>query len=538
MEVPIFKVHIFPHHSVDPQYSEGILALSISIVHLRLAPHDHYSFAMVVLKRLKLASTCTQQSSLVVLDPNTTIAAGSCGESNPETNLDEDATSRSLASLRQFIKPASWLVTSTKTEPCKDSGVCFSTAQPESPTQTAKAKAKPTKFHDLPTEIHFRIATYLPDHALHIVAKYGYSERIRRVYQAADPRSVRLDIRRLSFEERSIYNELYMRDNFEATPLPRPMSSPYYRGIWASTMFHCWGCHESVGCAHFPLKEMEESRERRTGMSKITERQCFARITPVELWDKRVTTWDELQQAWHDMDDDAISSTILSDHVLDRQKSGKTKSRTKPDRHTDIPNTLKLTNLDFAATLSHMSARHLGVEATAEYYIDLYPLFRLLVTDGPSVRAYIAQKRPYMCPHLDLVALMSRPMSTNPIDFRPNNPSYAAHATVADVLCKALEAAPWHADPDAPYRRRRDEPQRRIKEQTIWCGFKGNKCRTAVSLQRFRDSSRENSVGGLWGLSDLCRIKVVRKWRVDCGTGEEEWRAQNGVSVPAASRRL
>lgn len=203
-----------------------------------------------------------------------------------------------------------------------------------------------------------------------------------------------------------------------------------------------------------------------------------------------------------------------------------------------MPNTLKLTDLDFAVTLSHSAPRYLGIEATAEYYIDLYPLFRLLVTDGVSVRAYLAQKQAYICPHLDLVDLLSRPMATNPIDFRPNNPTYAPNATVADVLCKTLEAAPWRADPSAPFHRRQGKPQRRIKEQTIWCGFKGDKCRTAVSLQRFRDSSGENSVGGLWGLSDLCRIKVVRRWRVDCGTGEEEWRAQNGVSVPAASRNL
>ncbi|KAJ4992772.1 hypothetical protein SVAN01_01818 [Stagonosporopsis vannaccii] len=253
-------------------------------------------------------------------------------------------------------------------------------------------------------------------------------------------------------------------------------------------------------------------------MSKITERKCSAIVMPVELWDKQITTWDQLQQACDDMD-------------------VKSKCRAKSDRYTNVPNTLKLTDLDSAVTLSHLPTRHLDVDDTAEYYIDLYPVFWQLGTDGLSVRAQLAQKRPFVCPHLDLMDLMSRPMSSHPVDFRPNSPSHGPHATVADVLCRTLENAPWRADPAAPYQRQ-DKPQRRIKEQTIWCGFKGIKCRTAVSLQRFRGSSGENSVGGLLGLSDLCRIKFVRRWRVDCGTDEEEGRAQSGVSTPAALSAL
>lgn len=34
-------------------------------------------------------------------------------------------------------------------------------------------------------------------------------------------------------------------------------------------------------------------------------------------------------------------------------------------------------------------------------------------------------------------------------------------------------------------------------------------------------------------MRDLVRFKVVRKWRVDRGTSDEEWQAQNGTSCPA-----
>lgn len=340
-------------------------------------------------------------------------------------------------------------------------------------------------------------------------------------------------MRHLSMQERSIYDELNMRDIFEEAPLPRPCSSPFYKGVWGSTVFHCYGCQESVGCTHFPLKEMEESVKRRTGMSKITERKCFSRIIPVKLWDKEVTTWDQLQEAWDNMDDVTTTCTILSDFGPNGQKPVKDTCGTRSDRYTDIPNTLRLTNLDRTLYHPHHLTRHLGIEVTAEYYIDLYTLFRFSATDGASVCTFLARKAPYICPHLNLVKLMSRRMSTQPIDFRPRNPAHRPSATVADILCKTLEAAAWRPDPSAPYQRP-DKPLRRIKEQTIWCGFKGDKCKTAVSLQRFRDSSSENSVGGLCGLSDLCRVRVVRRWRVDCGTGEEEWKAQNGVSIPAA----
>nr|GFD57238.1 hypothetical protein [Tanacetum cinerariifolium] len=88
------------------------------------------------------------------------------------------------------------------------------------------------------------------------------------------------------------------------------------------------------------------------------------------------------------------------------------------------------------------------------------------------------------------------------------------------------EKKSWTPDPDSSHSRL-DKPLRKVKEQAVWCGFKAGLCRTSVTLQRFRDNERW-TVG--W-TRDLVRLKVVRKWRVDCGTGGGEWQAQNGVSV-------
>ncbi|KAH6620046.1 hypothetical protein C7974DRAFT_225260 [Boeremia exigua] len=384
-----------------------------------------------------------------------------------------------------------------------------------------------TTFHNLPAEIHFHIATFLPGHTLLILAKYGYSARLRCIYQDADPDGVRTDMRYISVLDESIYDELRTRDAFEKTPYPHQGLRPC-KSIWSTTRFHCANCEKAVGCAHFPLEELKKSAETRTGMCKITQRKCFARATPVKLWDDRVATWDQMQEAWSAMEGQIVSPPLLSDYGRDTEKPTKSKKKTKL-RYTDLCNTLELRDLDFAATRYPGTLRTFGVEAVAQYYIDLYTLFRLSDADGHTVTSLLARKEPYVCPHVDIAQLMARPVIEQPIEFRPHSPICAANTTVADLLCKTLESGPWRADPSSIYPRR-SKPLRRFKEQTIWCGYKGDRCRTAVSLQRFRDASPENTVGGSWGLSDLIRLKIVRRWRVDQGPGEDEWQAQNGTS--------
>lgn len=72
---------------------------------------------------------------------------------------------------------------------------------------------------------------------------------------------------------------------------------------------------------------------------------------------------------------------------------------------------------------------------------------------------------------------------------------------------------------------RSDIAMPKIKEQTLCCGFRNERCQTSVTMQRLRDEDTT-----AW-LRDLVRLKVVRRWRIDRGTGDESWQAQNGTSV-------
>ena len=123
-----------------------------------------------------------------------------------------------------------------------------------------------------------------------------------------------------------------------------------------------------------------------------------------------------------------------------------------------------------------------------------------------------------------MAGVLSLLMATHPINFRGPPPSYDPTMTLAEVMVQAMEEKPW--EPRPAYHRS-DRHLCKMKEQSILCGFKGNKCRTVVTLQRFRDNEQW-SVG--W-MRDLVRLRVVRKWRVDRGTRDEEWQAQNGASA-------
>ena len=487
---------------------------------------------MVPLKRSKRTPRRIERACPVAPATNAITAPKSSGAPKLESTFDAELVPRPSPSLARFISPAGWLFISQNKAPCTSLRECSSAQKHISSTHSTTIT--PMTFRDLPTEIHFRIAAYLPGHALHILARYGYSAKLRHIYQHADPKGMRADMGYLPCQEFSIYGELCMRDDFEKTPYPHVHSSSFYRAIWSTTVFHCSGCGESVGCAHFPLDEMKESVERRTGMSKITDRKCFARITPVQLWDNRIVTWDQLQQAWADMEGKIMTPPILSDYGENGKKLPKGKH--KSGRYTDVPNTLRLRDLDYAqARYAGEDARDFGIEATAEYYVDLYTPIRFVSVDATTVTTLIKQKAPYTCPHLDMTRLISRRLSENPIEFRPSDPIHPPNATVADLLCKTLDKSPWKPDPSCLHQRP-DKPVRKIKEQAIWCGFQGDRCRTAVSLQRFRDNTAESTVASPWWMRDLVRLKVVRRWRVDRGTGDEDWQAQNGVSVRLGGR--
>lgn len=352
----------------------------------------------------------------------------------------------------------------------------------------------PTTFQDLPIEIHFQVAAYLPDHAINVLSNSDkFSKRLRDTYRNVDPREKRNELWNLSYEDISIYRELCSRDLFEATPYPQEALSELNRLIWSASSFYCFCCKESVGPAHFPMKEMLESVNKRTGMSKITDRQCFARITPVQLREKRVVTWDQLREVRAGMGPHNPCVTMLWDFLYTSKWpwTGKTKSV----RYTRAPDRLALNRL--------LPAKY---EATAEYHMDLYTPLRFRAANASTITDLVRQNPPYICPHLSLANLLPRLMASKPIDFRPETLAHDPHLTVAELLVQALDRKPWTPDPDLSHRRP-DKPLRKIKEQAIGCGFKAGLCRTSVTLQRYRDNKRW-SVG--W-MRDLVRLKVERK---------------------------
>ena len=99
----------------------------------------------------------------------------------------------------------------------------------------------------------------------------------------------------MSGPDESIYQELCKRDLFEKTDYPYSSWRSLKRAIWSQTWFHCSACNEPVHTAHFPLNEMLESIQTRTGMGKITNWKRFAERTPGKLWDNRAVTWNQLQ---------------------------------------------------------------------------------------------------------------------------------------------------------------------------------------------------------------------------------------------------
>ena len=396
-----------------------------------------------------------------------------------------------------------------------------------------QSQAEPTSprrrnFHEVPTEIHHLVASHLPDHALYILARYGYNGRIRQIYQNFDPTGVRHNMKTVSKLELSIFEELRMRDALEKPLYSCERLSPFHHAQLSRSRLHCASCQTSVSYAHFRLEEIKKSVNEREGLSKITERKCRARTIPVRLWDDKVITWDLLQQAWAIMCNHMVRLPVLVNYAYVFYNDTK-----PPKLLTDMPNTLKIRRYNHFDTryLQDHNSHPSGIEAVAEYYIDLGTLLRYRSLQGDMLAALVKDKTPYTCPHIDLVELMMVPLSENPIKFCHHDPTHDPNATFAAVLCNVMEKSEWEPDWSHPSSRHSDKKRSRlIKHRTLWCGFNDQNCRTAVSLQRFRDHTPQSTVGSPWWMWDLVRLKVTRVWRIDNGTGGKEWQAQNGVS--------
>lgn len=286
-------------------------------------------------------------------------------------------------------------------------------------------------------------------------------------------------------------------------------------------------CQSTVNYAHFSLEEIKKSVDEREGMSEITERKCRSRITPVRSWDGKVMTWDLLQQAWAIMSNHMARLPVLVDYVSIFRKDTK-----PPNRLTDMPNTLKIRRFNHFDALYHPNhnSHPSSIKAVAEYYIDLGTLLHYKSLQGDMLAALIKAKTPFICSHINLVELMTIPLSENPITFCHHDLAHDPSATVAVVLCKLMEKSEWEPDWSHPSSWHGDKKQSRIvKNRTLWCGFDDQNCRTAVTLQRFRDHTPQSTVGSSWWMWDLVRIKVMRLRRIDTGTGGKEWQAQNGM---------
>lgn len=405
----------------------------------------------------------------------------------------------------------------------------------EDKSSAPATEAAAMAFQNLPTEIHFRIAVYLPDHALHVLASLKCSAIIRDAYGNADPQRLRTQKANLSDFDRSVHQELTMRDTFERTVertvertcYTEELSNTLSEIIWSETVFHCLSCNRPVITDHFPESELLESVRKKVGMSKIVDRKCHAELRPVRLWNGRVITWSQLQEIWADMDPYIILPPIFSDHGYNKRKSAKLAA--KSGRWSREPDTLRLRDLDHArlawSRVSSDAPRELGVQATAEYYSDMCTVLRFQSIDADLIVTKVKQNNLYICPHLDLANVFTRPMTEDPIDFRPIGPGpYRPDDRVIDHLARQIDRREWSDHDPRRVWGMRDNVMPLLKQQTICCGHQNETCRTMVSIQRLRDD--ETTV---W-LKDLVRIKVVRSWRIDDGTADQSWQAQNGTS--------
>lgn len=481
---------------------------------------------MVSLTRDNVAKDL-KEVHLTVQPPDTIIAPKSVNIPTPGTTPDVELVSEPPCTSTQHRDHVGWLFESSD----KSTYTPRERGKSEGPARHAPSMYKASAtFQSLPTEIHFRIAAFLPDHALHVLARLKYSARLRNVYKKADPQAIRTQWRNLSGFDKSVLQELLLRDAFEKTCKADNPSITANKGVWSKTCFHCLSCNRRVLPTHFPKSEIFESVHGRTGMDKIIDRKCHAELRAVTLWDGKTITWSQLREVWADMDPYMVLPPIFRDYAYYKRKS--TKEALETGRYSREGNELRLRDLDHARAswtgYSGRSLRQLGVEATAEYYADLYTLLRFQSIDANTIVSKIQQSRLYVCPHFDLARLVTRRMSEEAVDFRPSGPGpYKAKDRIIDHLVRQLDRLEWREFfiRGRGLGMRSDIAMPKIKEQTLCCGFRNERCQTSVTMQRLRDEDTT-----AW-LRDLVRLKVVRRWRIDRGTGDESWQAQNGTSV-------
>lgn len=168
---------------------------------------------MVSLTRDNVAKDL-KEVHLTVQPPDTIIAPKSVNIPTPGTTPDVELVSEPPCTSTQHRDHVGWLFESSdqSTYTPRERGIS------EGPARHAPSMYKASAtFQSLPTEIHFRIAAFLPDHALHVLARLKYSARLRNIYKKADPQAIRTQWRNLSGFDKSVLQELLLRDAFEKT---------------------------------------------------------------------------------------------------------------------------------------------------------------------------------------------------------------------------------------------------------------------------------------------------------------------------------
>lgn len=380
-----------------------------------------------------------------------------------EPALFEDTACQFQPSLARYVGSAGWLFISHHAScrtlrPVVD--LPGGSTEGKLATITISPRSFPRNFQNLPTEIHFQIASYLPNYTILLLTESDkLGERLRQIYRLVDPSGERLVFSKLSHEERCIWYELHTRDGFEKTPYPLDVANlgDATRKVWNCAKFHCYCCKKVVGLSHFPNSQMLENTKNRTGMSKITERKCFPYVMPVQLWEESVITWGQLQEARNE-----LRRPERQRAVRDLDWYCHPTCHITGELRTYAPR-LSQSTVD---TLTLHRVFPNKVETRAEYFINLYEPMRFRAANASVIIDVVEVKKPYICPHLNLMDVLHRLMASDPIDFgslqdAPPNRTQ----TVAEVMVVAMEKAPWLPTPEL---RRSNRPLCKVKENSIW----------------------------------------------------------------------
>ncbi|KAJ8105153.1 hypothetical protein OPT61_g10351 [Boeremia exigua] len=169
-------------------------------IFLALIVVEHALAIMSASRCIETASRRVEQEYSVTITPTTVVPLEPHDTSKSTSTISVAAASWPISPLTRHITPAGWLFMSYNKMTC---------IRTEESSSVARAtRLKPVTFNSLPVEIHFHIATYLPDHALKIIARYCRNARLRCIYRSADPQGLRTDTSYLLDHEASIYHEL------------------------------------------------------------------------------------------------------------------------------------------------------------------------------------------------------------------------------------------------------------------------------------------------------------------------------------------